>query len=254
MDVLWMVLEQDPVPPQVLNARVDLDLQMIALKCLEKAPQLRYPSAELLADDLEAYLANEPVSARSTSVREWFRRIFRETHHAPLLEQWGGLWMSHALVILALCLLTNWLSLRGVAAPAPYLTIWTLGLGAWAAIFWNLRRRGGPITFVERQIAHLWAIGVISSTMLFLVEMILQLPVLTLSPVLAVIGGSVFLVKGSILSGEFYIQAAANYLCALAMAWRPEVGPTLFGVVTFLSFFLPGWKYRRRRSTQSGAS
>jgi serine/threonine-protein kinase len=254
MDVLWMVLEQDPVPPQALNARVDPDLQMIALKCLEKTPALRYASADALADDLDAYLANEPVSARTTSAARWLRRMFRETHHAALLEAWGGLWMSHAGVILVLCLLTNWLHFRGVESPTPYLLIWTVGLGAWAALFWSLRRLGGPITFVERQIAHLWAVGVISATMLFLVEILMQLPVLTLSPVLAIIGGAIFLVKGSILSGEFYIQSAANFLCALAMARFPSIGVSLFGIVNSLSFFAAGWKYRRRRHASREAS
>ena len=43
VDTLLMVLEQDPVPPRVLNAKADRDLEMIALKCLQKPPDLRYP-------------------------------------------------------------------------------------------------------------------------------------------------------------------------------------------------------------------
>ena len=39
----------------------------------------------------------------------------------------------------------------------------------------NLRRRAGPVTFVERQIAHIWAASMTCSTLLFLVEALLGL-------------------------------------------------------------------------------
>ncbi|MBS0262386.1 MAG: serine/threonine protein kinase, partial [Planctomycetes bacterium] len=75
VDVVLMVLEQDPVLPRILNPKADPDLEMIALKCLQKPAELRYNSASELADDLEAYLANEPISARSTNVTQLLSRI-----------------------------------------------------------------------------------------------------------------------------------------------------------------------------------
>ena len=69
VDTVLMVLEQDPISPQLLNPRVDRDLEMIALKCLQKPTELRYATADELADDLEAYLADEPISARSAGSR-----------------------------------------------------------------------------------------------------------------------------------------------------------------------------------------
>ncbi len=114
LDVVLMVLEQDPVLPRVLNPKADADLEMIALKCLQKPADLRYESAAALADDLAAYLANEPISARSTNVTQLVTRILRETHHAGILENWGLLWMWHSLVLLVLCLVTNWLQWRSV--------------------------------------------------------------------------------------------------------------------------------------------
>src|SRR4029077_14978611 len=103
-----------------LNPRAHTDLEMIALKCLQKPAELRYKSAAALADDLAAYLANEPISARSTNVTQLVSRMLRETHHAVILENWGLLWMWHSLVLLVLCLVTNWLQWKHFEARLPY--------------------------------------------------------------------------------------------------------------------------------------
>jgi serine/threonine protein kinase len=252
VDTVLMLLEQDPVSPQLLNPRVDRDLEMVALKCLQKPTELRYATAAELADDLDAYLADEPVSARSSRFTQILTRAFRETHHVGVLENWGLLWMLHAAVLLVLCLVTNGFQLGGVTARWPYVALWTVGLGTWAAIFWNLRRRSGPITFVERQIAHVWAGSMIVDTFMYAIEYLLHMPVLTLSPMLGPVSGAVFLMKAAMLSGVFYIHAAILCLTGLVMAWLqqqtvvPNVGITVFGIVSSLCFFLPGWKYYRQ--------
>jgi serine/threonine-protein kinase len=247
VDTLMLVLEQDPVPPRLLNPLVNRDLEMICLKCLQKSPELRYATAQGLADDLRAFLNGEPISARPSGLRQFVGRMLRETHHAPVLENWGLLWMWHSLIILLLCVVTNWMAWQGVQGHLPYLALWSVGLVAWGATFWALRRRGGPVTFVERQFAHLWAAGVSASIALFVVEWLIGLRVLTLSPVLAVFAGMVFLGKAGILSGEFYLWAGAMFVTAGLMALFAPIGLVLFGVVSAASFFFPGLKYHRQR-------
>ena len=254
VDTVLLVLEQDPLPPRLLNPRADRDLEMIALKCLQKLPALRYPTAKALADDLRAYLTDEPIAARSGLFSQVIARWFRETHHATVLEHWGLLWMWHSLALLIISLVTNAFQWRGVTSPGPYFALWTAGMGTWAAIFWALRRRAGPVTFVERQIAHIWAGSVISIAVLFPVEMLLRLPVLKLSPVLAISSGMVFIAKAGILTGEFYIQGAALFVTALLMAsldrFDYPYSITLFGIVSAACFFVPGLKYYRQRLRQ----
>jgi serine/threonine-protein kinase len=251
VETVLMVLEQEPLPPRLVNPRADRELEMIALKCLQKPPELRYASAKDLADDLDAYLADEPTAARSGVFSQVIARAFRETHHATVLENWGLLWMWHSLALLIVCVLTNLLEWRGVTSPIPYLALWTAGLGTWATIFWKLRRRAGPVTFVERQIAHVWASSMIAIGLLFFVEMILGMPVLTLSPILALTSGMIFLVKAGTLTGQFYFQAAALFATAIGMAILQRLGIplglTLFGIVSAGCFFIPGLKYYRQQ-------
>ncbi len=162
--------------------------------------------------------------------------------------------MWHSLVVFTACALTESLHLAGWDERWYYITLWTAGLGTWAAVFWALRRRVGPVTFVERQIAHVWAASILAIGLLFFLELLMDLPVLTLSPVLGLITGMVFVIKAGILSGTFYLQAAALFATAFAMAMFPMHSHFIFGTVTALCFFIPGWKYYRQRGQKQAAA
>jgi outer membrane protein assembly factor BamB/predicted Ser/Thr protein kinase len=73
MDVLARIQHDDPRP---LDAPAEL--RLIAGKALEKDRARRYPTAEALADDIERFLAGEPVSVRAPGLarlaRRWAKR------------------------------------------------------------------------------------------------------------------------------------------------------------------------------------
>src|SRR5207237_2773374 len=131
VETLLLVKSEEPVRPRLLNPRIDPDLEFICRKCLEKTPEHRYPTALQLAEDLEAFLKDEPVSARSSSLAYFVSRIFRESHHAPVLENWGVLWMWHSLTIVVLCVITGLMYRLGEDRHLPYLLLWSMGLAAW---------------------------------------------------------------------------------------------------------------------------
>src|SRR5204862_326802 len=63
-ELLLSVQHDDPGPVGVHNPHVSRDLEAVVAKCLEKHPRKRYDTARDLADDLQRYLADEPVTAR----------------------------------------------------------------------------------------------------------------------------------------------------------------------------------------------
>jgi serine/threonine protein kinase len=63
LETLDQVRFQPPTPPTLARPDLPTDLEAVCLKCLEKEPARRYPSSQALADDLERFLAGEPVEA-----------------------------------------------------------------------------------------------------------------------------------------------------------------------------------------------
>ncbi len=77
-DLLREVVSGEPLSPRLLNPATPRDLQTICLKCLEKEPGGRYPTAQALAMELSRFLDGKPIQARPLGALgkawKWCRR------------------------------------------------------------------------------------------------------------------------------------------------------------------------------------
>jgi WD40 repeat protein len=100
------VLEEAPEPLRKRIPHVPRDLELICLKCLEKEPHHRYPTAAALADDLNRFLNNETVSVRPIgAVRRWGRWARKRPGAAALT-------VAAALLVVAVPALAVWVQGR----------------------------------------------------------------------------------------------------------------------------------------------
>jgi serine/threonine protein kinase len=114
-DTLSKVLNQEPTAPRSLNPAVSRDLETVCLKCLEKSPARRYPSAQALAGELARFLAGDPVYARPISPVLKLWRTARRHQIAALL----GVALVLSLVIVAVLIGPRVTSQSVAEMPTP---------------------------------------------------------------------------------------------------------------------------------------
>lgn len=104
VEVLIALLEQEPAPLRRHAPQVPRDLETVAMTCLEKDPDRRYPSARELAEDLGRFLAGEPVEARPVSLVQRLARKARKHRVA------ASLLLASALTVIVLLgvLVSGW--------------------------------------------------------------------------------------------------------------------------------------------------
>ena len=108
LDAVFQVVSDEPVPPRHVRAGIPRDLEAVCLKCLEKDPRRRYPTAAALADDLDRFLRFDPVAARRLGLR---KRLAWWCLHPDRVRDAG------AFSIFLMMVITAW-ALTGLAVQA----------------------------------------------------------------------------------------------------------------------------------------
>ena len=103
-------VEDDAPSPRRLVAGIPRDLETIVLKCLEKEPRLRYPSAGEVVAELRRFLAKEPIRARPIGKPE---QLWRWCRRQPVV---AGLAAAVALTLIAGTLISSIFAVKAVTS------------------------------------------------------------------------------------------------------------------------------------------
>jgi serine/threonine protein kinase/formylglycine-generating enzyme required for sulfatase activity len=96
-EVLEQVVHDEPPSPKRFNAKTPKDLETITLRCLEKDPATRFPTALALKEDLQRFLNGEPVLSRPITPPE---RVWRWCKRHPQVAL-----LSSALIVVIIAAL-----------------------------------------------------------------------------------------------------------------------------------------------------
>ena len=148
LDTLLQVLESIPEPLRKRNRHIPHDLEAICLRCLEKAPQDRFATAEELATELDHFLKGEPVRLPPRSLVD---RIVRWARREPALASRLGV-LSVATVIVQLYYQSG-----GHRDQRQHLEVMGL-MVLWIALSWVCQRLLARAAW-ERFVPYLWAVA-----------------------------------------------------------------------------------------------
>ena len=73
-EVVGQLLRRDPEPPSAHRPGVPEALDRVVLRCLEKEPAARYPTALALRHELERFLRDEPLQVQPPTLAQHWRR------------------------------------------------------------------------------------------------------------------------------------------------------------------------------------
>ena len=250
LDTLVQVLENDPAPLRLLNPQVDRDLETICLKCLEKDPGHRYASARLLAEDLERYLAGEPISVRTISVLERLARTLQRSQIDTGFEAWGTVLLWFAAIIFG-----SQIALFGVIGTKQHVLVVNATQGIqfllMGLVLWHFRATRQLVTSAATK--QLWSLWIGFLIGCFLVVLVSELLVglepfydFFLYPYWAILSGLGFFAMGSSHWGWFYGFGLAFFLLATVLPFWPMAGPLAFGALWAGSLVIIGLRLRAR--------
>jgi serine/threonine protein kinase len=241
LETLELVRTHDPAAPRSVQPEVPRDLETICLKCLEKEPDHRYRSAAELAADLEAFLAGDPIKARSLTLLD---HLSRTLAHNVLDERWLSFANRARLIAPLPALVMAVLYLLFFGHPQfPMIAAWTMLGTLVGAISLMMLAHGQAIQAIpgreRRQVQSLW-IGNIVACILVMLTVLLRIDSdpeawFLVFPLWAILAGQAYLSMGANV-GRLYVTGTVCFLLSVLMLLTPRWAALECGL--FMSFNL----------------
>jgi serine/threonine-protein kinase len=250
-ETLAQVIAGAPAPPQWVNGAIDAELQTICLVCLAKNPADRYyATAGELADDLDRYLAGEPIRVRPANAWHQLSRALRRVGVlAPDFQPWSVVCLASAPVVLATQLAVQAL----FRARQPLWAVWAAFAFQWLVgllLIWRYPGARGRLSYLAGTSVLQW-LGTGAASLLLLP---LTCPpggparaaeVLPWYPPLALLLGLTYFIQGRLYWGEHYLVSVLFLALAILLWLLPAWAPLIFGVCYAPYLVYHGLVFRR---------
>jgi hypothetical protein len=257
LDTILQVLERDPAPPRPLNANVDRDLETICFKCLEKATQRRYASARALAEDLDRYLAGDPITAKSLNLVGRMASLLERSQYDVQFQAYGNTLLGFA-VVMFLTEAARFTAYRTGQSLLTVLVLEAVRVGLLLGLLLRFRPSGlRPTSAAERLMWTVWIGYVLTLYVLGLAYWIriglgwwTSEQELQLYPTIAAVTGLAYFVMGCSYWGWCYAFGLSFQAVALLMLIDLRWAPLEFGALWAMALTVIGVRLRRLASGQ----
>jgi len=252
---LLLLLTEDPIPPREICPGVPRDLEQICLRCLEKDPDRRYPTAAFLADDLSRFLNGEPVSAVRSGIVGRLAGSLERVQLNERFARYGNLMLTLSPVMLLpeLFIFFIW-SFEGVRE------LLMLGRLIQATAFvglvghflgWKFTPHGPA----ERQLWAIW-VGYFLATFTFGLSVRLMVGTIDRTmefyPGFACMTAVAFFAMAAATWGYAAVIGMGFLVLSFLMSLNPQYAPLEFGIAWAAALILIGWRLRKLGRTPTG--
>jgi len=253
LETLEQVRSQQPVPPRFLQPKLAPDLETICLKCLEKEPGRRYPSALALAEDLRRHLNGETITARGVNMLDQLGRLLNRSQHLVPAQTFN---INLLTAVLPLPFVAQ-VVLFFVARDEPFYPVVSLAVlvGCVTLLMGLMALLHRTTRLVEPNSINLyiWSVrvGILIGLPLVVLVSWATTPAdrpwnaLAVYPFWAILAGMNFFGMGGAIWGRLYLLGAAFFVTAALMPLQLQLAALVFSFLLSLTLLVLGLHVRR---------
>jgi hypothetical protein len=228
-------------------------LENICLKAMNYEPSARYPSAKLLADDLDRFLRGEPTSATGSGLLNRVAREIRRDQHQTYFEEW---WRTLALIGLIVFLSHIAMYTLNQFNWQPLLAYWlpraVMLLLIFAAILYARRGSMLPRSVAERPVFSIWLAYLVTLAVMNILALLGDDPPEHIFVVASALSGFGFIAMSGHIWGGSALFGLGFFGVALVAHAFTEISPLLLGAMWLVSMLGLARHYRTQRDTPFG--
>ena len=163
---------------------------------------------------------------------ELLRKVVARARDDTAAENWGVIWMVHAVSNAAGFFGTHLLLRSGHVTPGPYVLLWATALGFNFATMVPFRKKNASSgSFIEKQIWSIWTIFIVAMSLTAIVNYLVGLTVIFMPEVSCILVAVAFATMGSMMGGWWYVPAAVWAFMALVIARFSQDAFALLGAL-----------------------